>query len=136
MMTTASLHRIRASFGQLSRQMPQVTGEFYDRLFELLPQARSMFKIDMDTQKQHFAAALALIVRNSSMLESLGEPLRELGADHARLGVCPDHYGPLCDAVLFAMARTLETQWTEQLAADWRALLDFVVSQMLAGSQT
>lgn len=94
-----------------------------------------MFKTDMAIQQHHFAAALALIVRNLSMLDSLGEALGELGADHARIGVRPEHYPPMCDAVLFAIARSLEDQWTEQLAADWRALLDFVASQMLAGSQ-
>lgn len=134
MMTTTSIHRIRASFEKLSRQMPQMTSVIYDRVFELLPGCRSTFKIDMEIQKQHFAAALALIVRNLSMLESLGEPLRELGADHARIGVRPEQYPAMRDAVLFAMAHTLGDQWTEVLAADWRALLDFVVSQMLAGS--
>ena len=114
--------------------MPQVIGVFYDRVFEVLPQTRCMFKIDMEVQKQHLAVALALIVRNVSILESLGEPLRELGADHARIGVRPEHYPPVRDAVLFAMAHSLGDQWTESLAADWRALLDFVTSQMLAGS--
>jgi hemoglobin-like flavoprotein len=134
-MTTASIHRIRGSFEQLSARMSQVTADVYARVFELLPHARAMFKTDMAIQQHHFAAALALIVRNLSMLDSLGEALGELGADHARIGVRPEHYPPMCDAVLFAIARSLEDQWTEQLAADWRALLDFVASQMLAGSQ-
>ena len=133
-MTSASIHRIRSSFELLAPNLIQMTGFFYERVFAVLPESRAMFKVDMKIQQQHFAAALAVIVRNVSLFDSLRQPLRELGADHARVGVCAEHYPPVRDAVLFAMARALGNAWTDELCGDWCALLDLVTTEMLAGS--
>jgi hemoglobin-like flavoprotein len=134
-MTSGSIHRIRKSFELLKPRIIQMIGDFYHRMFEVLPESRAMFEVDMAIQQQHFAAALALIVRNLSIFDTIREPLRELGAEHAKFGVRPHHYPPVRDALLFAMARALGEAWSEQLREDWRNLLDLVAGEMLAGSQ-
>jgi hemoglobin-like flavoprotein len=133
-MTTASLHRIRNSFASLVGRMTVMTDRFHARLFEVRPELRSMFNVDMQLHGRHFAAALALIVRNISILDSLNEPLRELGNAHTRAGVHAEHYPIVRDAILFAMAQTIPEQWTPNLAGDWQTLLDLVSKQMLAAT--
>jgi len=133
-MKTDSLDRIRSSFELLSPHMAQMTRTFYERLFAARPDTRQLFKVDMDIQRQHFAAALALVVRNLGLLDALEEPLHELGASHARVGVRPEHYPFVRDAMLKALAEALGPAWSSDLADDWRNLIETLASHMLAGT--
>ena len=138
MLTTESMARIRESFALLSPQMDRVTENFYHRLFAARPEVRVLFRTDLKPQQQHLAAALALIVRNLTMLDALAGPFNQLGADHARAGVRPDHYPVVRDAMLAAMADALASTgaWTTQLADDWRQLLERIATHMLQGGMS
>ena len=133
-MTQASMSRLRESFRSLAPQFGYVVGRFYERLFAADPSTRELFRIDMVTQAGHLSAALALIVRNLSMLDALEGPLMELGAAHARVGVRPEHYPVACEALLASIGEAAGGDWSAELSADWRALLDRVAGQMLAGT--
>jgi nitric oxide dioxygenase len=128
--------RILRSFELIGPQMGEMTRTFYERLFELCPGTRSLFSVDMEMQRQHLAASLALIVRNLQMLDVLEESLRELGANHARVGVLPEHYPVVRDAMLFAFAKTAGEAWTDQFRDDWARLLEIVAGHMLSGAGT
>ena len=128
-----SLERVRQSVALLLPQAAEATRVFYDRLFTVAPETRGLFKIDMDVQRQHFTAALSVILKNLTMLDVLAEPLRELGSGHAKVGVRPQHYPVVRDAMLHAMAQVLHAAWTPELAADWQELLDTVSRIMMSG---
>lgn len=132
-MRKESLERVRGSVALLLPHVDPLTRRFYDRLFTIAPDTRGLFRIDMDVQRQHFAAALSVIMKNLIMLDVLAEPLRELGRQHAEIGVRPQHYPIVRDAMLFAMGQTLDSDWTDELAADWHELLDNVSSLMMGG---
>ncbi|HEX8323535.1 MAG TPA: globin domain-containing protein [Tepidisphaeraceae bacterium] len=132
-MRKESLDRIRHSVTTLMPHVDDMTRLFYENLFAAAPDTRALFKVNMDVQRQHFAAALAVILRNLTMLDVLSEPLRELGIGHARIGVRPHHYPVVRDAMLVAMGQTLGDEWTPELAADWSGLLDKVSVIMMSG---
>jgi hemoglobin-like flavoprotein len=134
-MTPESANRIRESFRQLAPQLERMTRDFYDRMFAARPETRALFGRDMTMQQQHLGAALALIVRNLSMLDALAGTFQQLGAAHARAGVRPEHYPVVRDAMLESMSAALNPMnaWSAELLADWRALLDQVAAYMLQG---
>ena len=133
-MTQPSIDRVRRNYALLAPHLGQITSRFYDELFTALPETRALFDGDMAVQQRHLAAALALIVRNLDRLDLLEEPLRDLGAGHARAGVRPHHYAPVRDAMLRAIAAVAGDGWTSELADDWRALIETVSRHLLAGS--
>jgi hemoglobin-like flavoprotein len=133
-MTPASLHRIQLSYKQLVPHMTLVTKRFYERLFAAHPDTQALFRGDMARQQQHLAAALALVVRNLPMLDALEQPLRELGAAHARVGVRAEHYPAVCEAMTATLAEVASDLWSAELAADWRELLELISRHMLAGA--
>jgi hemoglobin-like flavoprotein len=137
-MTTESANRIRESFKLLSPRMEQLTRDVYDCMFRTRPDIRPLFAGDMRTQQQHLSAALGLIVRNLTMLEALEGSFKQLGADHARAGVHPEHYPLVRDAMLEAMSAALGANgaWTNELARDWRDLINQVCTYMLQGGLT
>lgn len=134
-MNATSVDRIRRCYAQMTPHLPRILRDVYDHLFAARPDLRPLFTGDMDAQRNHLAAALALIVRNLHMLDTLEPPLRELGAGHARVGVRPEHYRPLADAVVTAIARAVADAWSPELAADWHALLATVSRHMIAGAR-
>jgi hemoglobin-like flavoprotein len=133
-MTSQSLARIEKSFELLSTRIDQMTRAFYDALFRTRPDTRALFQVNMDVQRQHLGAALALIARNLRFLDIMTEPLRELGAGHAHVGVKPEHYPVVRDAMLEAIGGAVGDQWTPQLRADWHELLEMICRVMLEGA--
>jgi hemoglobin-like flavoprotein len=133
-MTSIAISRIEASFDLLSPRIDEMTRVFYDRLFALRPETRALFNVDMSVQRQHMAAALAVIARNLRMLDAVMVPLRELGAGHAKVGVRPEHYPPVREAMLEALSHAVGDDWTPDLAHDWQRLLDLVCNAMLEGA--
>ena len=134
-MTSESAHRIRESFRLLCPQLTHVAHDFYRRLFATRPDLRDLFGPDMHAQAQHVSAAMALIVRNLTMIDALAGTFHQLGADHARAGVRPEHYPAVRDAMIASMSAALAAQgaWSTQLAEDWHALLDQIAAYMLRG---
>jgi hemoglobin-like flavoprotein len=133
-MTEASLLRITANYETLADRMPELASAFYDRLFEVLPQSRALFKIDIALQSQHLAAALALIVRNLRFMDALEQPLRELGVHHARVGVRPEQYPIVCRAMIDTIQAGSGARWSPQLESDWSAALEVVSRVMMEGA--
>jgi hemoglobin-like flavoprotein len=133
-MTQAQLQRIEASYEMLAGRMHSLTASFYERLFKVLPECRPLFRIDIDLQSQHLAAALALIVRNLRMLDVLEQPLMELGVHHTHVGVRPEHYPIVCQTMVQALADGAGEAWSPQLQADWTDVLELVSQLMLQGS--
>jgi hemoglobin-like flavoprotein len=133
-MNAASLERLRASYVQLAPRIGPMTARFYDALFALRPELRALFTGDMAQQRRHLAAALALVVRNLCVLDALEQPLGELGAAHARVGVRPEHYPVVCNVLLRSICEELGDRCTPEVSADWQSLLETVARHMLAGS--
>jgi hemoglobin-like flavoprotein len=129
----ASAARIRDSYDRLAPRIDAVVDRFYTNLFELHPPVRALFPSDMTRQRAHFAAAVAVVARNADRLEMLEMPLMELGAQHMRLGVTPEHYPAVRDALISALAEALGDHWTPRLKADWLAALNYVIITMLRG---
>ena len=77
---------------------------------------------------------MALIVRNLQLLDALEQPLMELGAGHAKVGVRPEHYPVVCRTMIEALRDGSADNWSEDLEADWLAALEHVSRMMMAGA--
>src|SRR5262249_954935 len=111
-------------------RLDQLVDAFYSRLFSANPQVRAMFPADMSRQKDHLAAALAILLRNLDTLDALDNSLQLLGAQHKALGVTPAHYNAFTEAMLFALRQTAHPPWSTQLESAWRATITRIASAM------
>ena len=133
-MNESAVQRLTANHALLAARMPQLTRSFYAHLFELAPQVRPLFRIDIDIQSQHLAASLALIVRNLRLMDVLEEPLMELGAGHAKVGVRPEHYPIVSRTMVQTLREGSGDAWSAELEADWTAVFDRVCRIMMQGA--
>ena len=126
-MTEAALGRIATNYELLAGRMQALTASFYQRLFEQFPQVRPLFRIDLELQSQHLAAALAL-------MDVLEQPLMDLGAGHARAGVRPEHYPIVCWIMIEVLRDGSGEAWSPQLLSDWTDTLQLVSRMMMQGA--
>lgn len=109
--------------------------EFYRRLFELAPEARPMFKIEMDMQAKKFSDMLAWITAYLERPHELCQELRALGARHSEYGVKIDQYAPVGSALTWMFQHTLGERFTPEMEEAWLEFYAFASFEMERGSR-
>jgi len=125
---------VRESFESVQEYSDSVVTLFYGRLFELAPQVRSLFKIEIRTQSAKLMDTLSSLVDALDRFDELRGPLTEMGRRHAAYKVEPAHYDVLVTALTWAFAQALGLEFDEQTRAAWEQLLKAVSSVMIAGA--
>ena len=98
----------------------QTAGLFYDRLFEIAPEVRPLFRHDIDEQKRKFIATLAVIVGSlddSSKLDRAAPTA--LARQHVSFGVQPAHYSLVGEACCGGSNAGSATRGRRGVAASW-----------------
>ena len=106
-MTDQQVQLLRQSFAQLEQHEHQFVDLFYDRLFEIAPDARSLFPSDLKAQKTKLFAALKLVVHGIERFDALRPALREMGQRHRSYGVVWEDYGLVGEALVQALGQVL-----------------------------
>jgi NAD(P)H-flavin reductase/hemoglobin-like flavoprotein len=122
---------LKASWAQVAQQGDRAAEFFYAALFTLDPSLRAMFPAAMGGQRDKLLAALGHVVSNVDDGDTLVAFVKQLGVDHRRFEVRPEHYPIVGQALLHTLAKGIGASWTEQLAADWAAAYGLVSSTMI-----
>jgi hemoglobin-like flavoprotein len=131
-MTPAQVRLIQDSFAKVAPISGQAAALFYGRLFEIAPEARPLFKGDMDEQGRKLMATLAVVVDGLSDLDAVLPAASALAKRHVAYGVKPDHYAPVGEALIWTLERGLGAGWTQELAAAWAAAYATLSQFMIA----
>jgi len=100
---------------------------FYDRLFEVNPPTRALFKSnDLPEQRRKLMQALAVVVSGLDHLEQLVPTVEALGKRHAGYGVTEAHYASVGAALLWTLEQGLASAWTREAEAAWSAAYDLL----------
>ncbi len=102
---------------------PQRAGKvFYDRLFEIAPNVRSLFKGDMDAQAIKLMQMIGTAVKTLRKPDLLQPTVTELGKRHINYGVKPEHYDSVGEALIYAIQTQLKDNFTPEVESAWRAV--------------
>jgi nitric oxide dioxygenase len=130
--TTAQIDLIRDSFHRLQPDVEAASELFYDRLFEIAPELRSMFLNDMTEQGMRFMSTLGVIVQHLDDPQALRPYLERLAQGHAAYGVKPEHFRPMGQALIWAMRETLGERFPEGADVAWEAAYYLIACEMIA----
>jgi nitric oxide dioxygenase len=130
-LTAAQIELIRDSFHRLEPDA-EVAEMFYDRLFEIAPELRAMFRSDMTGQGMRFMSTLRVIVQHFDEPEALRPYLEKLAKGHAAYGVKPEHFRPMGQALIWTMRKTLGEAFPEGADIAWAAAYDHLADEMIA----
>jgi NAD(P)H-flavin reductase/hemoglobin-like flavoprotein len=108
---------------------------FYSHLFLSHPEVRSMFPISMAAQRDKLVGALGRIVSNVDRLDEVTGFIEQLGRDHRRFAVEPEHYNAVGASLLATLKQFLGAAWTEELAADWSAAYSVIARVMVGAAE-
>ena len=122
---------VQSTIGILMEHQQRLTKELYRRLFELIPEARSLFHGDMETQGQMLSHMLQFFVYAMGRPESMKLGLRSLGRRHAAYGVPPEYYPFFRQAFLEAISVILGDKHTPQVEKAWADTMELIINSML-----
>ncbi len=126
---------LKDSWEQVAKSGDEVPLYFYSHLFLSHPELRDMFPISMAAQRDKLVGALGQVVSNVDQLENVVPLIRQLGRDHRRFSVVPEHYNAVGGSLLATLKQFLGAAWTEELAADWAAAYGVIARTMVEAAE-
>lgn len=118
-MTPEQVKLVQDSFKKVVPIADTAADLFYDRLFAIAPQVRSMFPDDMSGQKKKLIGILATAVTNLHQVETILPTVENLGRRHVAYGVTDAHYEPVGAALLWTLEQGLGPDFTPEVKTAW-----------------
>ena len=129
-MTPEQVNLIRKSFDAMWPVRGDIADLCYGRFFELAPDARALFKSDMERQRAKLMDMIAALVGSLDQHAIFQSIVTNSGRQHARFGVRPSQYDALGDALIWSLERKFGASLTPEMRASWRALYTRVQAEM------
>jgi hemoglobin-like flavoprotein len=128
-MDEKSIRLIRQSFAEVAAIASPAAILFYGRLFRIDPSMRGIFaRADMRAQGARFIAALGYAVVTLDRPERLLPIARDLAL---RLGLRPEHYRSVGEALDWMLEECLAEDFTPELRAAWSQAYREVTAAMV-----
>jgi hemoglobin-like flavoprotein len=118
-MTPEQVKLVQDSFTKVAPIADKAADLFYDRLFVIAPDVRSLFPDDLSAQKKKLMQMLASAVTNLHQVEKIIPAVQDLGRRHVGYGVTANHYEPVGAALLWALEQGLGPAFTPHVKEAW-----------------
>jgi hemoglobin-like flavoprotein len=103
---------------------------FYDRLFEIDPLLRGLFRGDMRQQGAKLMQVMDAVVNGLSRLELIVRLIEELGRRHVDYGVEDHHYDTVGAALLWTLGKCLGAEFTPAARDAWATVYGALAATM------
>jgi hemoglobin-like flavoprotein len=132
--TAAQQRLVRTTFARLA-VMPEVAGAlFYERLFTVNPDFRSLFKGDMRIQGVKLMSMLAMVVYNLPEPGQVLPAIRDLAVRHVEYGVKFADYDALREALIWTLEQALGKDFRPSVRKAWTVCYDELADEMKAAA--
>ena len=135
MVTDRQIGLVQSSWAKLTPIGEQAAALFYDKLFELDPKLKSLFRGDMHEQGQKLVQMIDTAVRGLSHLEAIVPAVQALGRRHAGYGVEDRDYDTVASALLSTLELGLGDGFTTEVREAWTAVYILLATTMQAASR-
>ena len=129
-MTPEQVKLIKKSFDAMWPMRGDIAELCYSRFFELAPDAKALFRNDMERQRAKLMDMIAALVGSLDQQALFQSIIANSGRHHARFGVRPSQYDALGEALIWSLERKLGSSLTPELLASWKALYATVQTEM------
>jgi hemoglobin-like flavoprotein len=119
MLTDQEKKLITASFMKVAPIADNTAKRFYDRLFEVAPEVKPLFKEDMHEQGRKLMQTIATVVSSVNRLESILPEVQALGRRHVTYGVSKDQYTILGETLMWTFEQELGADFTSEAREAW-----------------
>jgi hemoglobin-like flavoprotein len=131
-MTPRQISLIQSSWSAVEPIADTAAILFYDRLFELDPALRRLFRrTDMAQQRKILMQTLTVVVRSLDRLETIVPAVQALGRRHAGYGVREQHYDTVGAALIWTLEQGLGDAFDDETAEAWATAYTTLASVMI-----
>jgi hemoglobin-like flavoprotein len=109
---------------------------FYERLFELDPTLRTLFKVDIEDQGHKLTQVLTTIIRGLGQVQTLTPVVQELGRRHTSYGVKHQDYQTVGEALIWSLEKALGDEYTPRVKEAWLTLYTYLANIAMEASPT
>ncbi len=122
---------LKQSFDLVAPQKEAFAEAFYNRLFALYPQTKTLFaNTDMRHQRSSLMATLAVVVTGVVNGEDVIPTIEQLGRRHDGYGVKPEYYPMVGQSLLETLKEFLGKDWTPEIEATWTTAYQVITQAM------
>lgn len=126
---------VKESFAQIESVGDKAAAYFYGRLFAENPRLRALFPPGMDVQRDRLFRALTKIVWSLDSPDALAAYLGQLGRDHRKFGVRPEHYAAVGAALIATLRKFSGAAWTPAIEEAWTAAFTAAAGMMIDAAE-
>jgi hemoglobin-like flavoprotein len=130
MVTDVQRKLVQSTFAAIVPVADDAAMLFYQRLFEIAPELRSMFRGDMTEQRKKLMQMLTAAVKGLDRLEQLVPVVEDLGRRHAGYGVEDRHYDTVGEALLWTLEMGLGAAFTADVKDAWATVYGVLATTM------
>lgn len=133
-MTPDQIADVQSSFAKVVPIKDAAAEMFYDRLFEIAPQVRPMFKGDMSEQGAKLMATLGIVVNGLKNLDAMVPVAQKLAVGHVAYGVKAEHYPFVGAALIDTLEKGLGEAFTPEVKTAWESAYATLSGVMIAAA--
>ena len=134
-LSAREIELVQESFAVVETIADQAAALFYDRLFEIDPSTKPLFKGNMVAQGRKLMAVLKTAVAGLNNLEKLVPAIKVLGQRHHAYGVELKHYESVGNALLWTLKQGLQEALTPEVETAWAKTYGVLAEVMMKGAQ-
>jgi hemoglobin-like flavoprotein len=135
-MTPHQINLVKSSWKTVCTLDPvAVGGLFYNRVFEIAPEAKAMFRQPMAEQSRKLLATLSFIINKLDKLDDIVAEVIKLAKRHVNYGVKPEHYAIVGEALLWTLEKGLGTNWNNELMQAWGECYGLLSTAMINAAE-
>jgi hemoglobin-like flavoprotein len=135
-MTPEQKRLVQTTFAKVTPIADVAAAMFYQRLFELDPELRALFRTDIKEQGQKLMRMIGTAVNGLDRLDDIVPVVRQLGMRHAGYGVKDEHYDTVAEALLWTLEQGLGSDFTTEARDAWVAVYTVLASTMKDAAAT
>jgi hemoglobin-like flavoprotein len=132
MLTQEEIATVQGDWANVRPIASKAATLFYDRLFELDPSLRSLFRPDLGEQKKKLVLMLSAAVAGLDDLPKLVPVVEDLGRRHVGYGVVPEQYATVASALLWTLKQGLGAAFDDAHVAAWTKVYGLLAQTMLS----
>ena len=118
-MTPQQIALVQSTWSKVVPIQDQAAKLFYDKLFEMDPSLRPLFKGDMVEQGRKLMAMINTAVNGLTRLNEIVPAVQALGRRHVGYGVKEVHYETVGAALLWTLEQGLGPSFTPEVRQAW-----------------
>ena len=130
-MDPEKIELVQNSFAKVKPISDQAAAMFYDRLFELDPNLKPLFKGDMKEQGEKLMKMLGMATNSLNDLDNLLPIVQSLGRRHVDYGVKEAHYDTVGAALLWTLEQGLGDAFTPRCRQAWEETYTTLATTMI-----